>query len=130
MGLHGLHRLRPVTLAAREAGHRAAMHHPIAIAVIPVTELQQLIEQAVERAVQKTSSRTPPAAAVAAPVTASPERMDSKQAGAYLGLSPATLEVDRCRRRLRLPYLKVGKRVLYERAALDRWLAERRVDEP
>lgn len=106
------------------------MHQPIAIAVIPVTELQQLIEQAVERAVQKASTRTPPAAAVAAPATAFPERMDSKQAGVYLGLSRATLEVDRCRRRLRVPYLKVGKRVLYERAALDRWLAQRRVDEP
>lgn len=53
--------------------------------------------------------------------------MSVQLAGDYLGLSSKTLEVDRCSRRLRVPYLKVGRKVVYERTALDRWLAERRI---
>lgn len=53
--------------------------------------------------------------------------MSRDQAAEYLGLSAKTLSVEVCRRRLRIPYIKVGRKVVYERAALDRWLAERRV---
>lgn len=50
-----------------------------------------------------------------------PQRMNTEQAAHYLGLSPRTLE------KLRLTgggpsYLKPGRRVIYERLELDRWI--------
>jgi predicted site-specific integrase-resolvase len=42
-----------------------------------------------------------------------------------LGISVTTLSVWRCRRRYRLPYVKVGSRVMYEREAVEEFIRER-----
>jgi hypothetical protein len=39
--------------------------------------------------------------------------VNTKQASTFLGLAPETLEVWRCTRRQKLPYLKVGRSVRY-----------------
>jgi hypothetical protein len=107
------------------------MQPPISIAVVTFTadQLQALIEQAVERAMRTYAPIQPPAAPAPVPEarTAFPDRMSRDQAAEYLGLASKTLSVEVCRRRLRIPYVKVGRKVVYERASLDRWLAERRV---
>lgn len=46
------------------------------------------------------------------------ELLDTHAAARLLGLAPASLDLDRCRHRLRIPYLKIGRRVLYRRADL------------
>jgi len=42
-----------------------------------------------------------------------------------LRCSPATLSVDRARKRWRVPFLRVGRAIRYDRAAVLRWLADR-----
>lgn len=51
--------------------------------------------------------------------------LTTKEAAALLRCAPLTLEIDRCRRRWGVPFLKVGRSVRYDRAAVLRWLAER-----
>lgn len=103
------------------------MQPPITIAVVTFTadQLQALIEQAVERAMR--SHRPIQPVQPPEPRTAYPERMRRDQAAEYIGLTARSLGVEPVRKRLRIPYVKVGRNVIYERAALDRWLAERRV---
>lgn len=55
------------------------------------------------------------------------ELLSSADAAAYLGLSPDSLTVMRCRGSVTIPYYKVGRRVMYDRAELDAWLEDRRV---
>lgn len=57
--------------------------------------------------------------------TAVPVLLDTREAAALLRCSPKTLEVDRCRRRWRVPFLRVGSAIRYDRAAVLRWLADR-----
>ncbi len=103
------------------------MQNNISIVVIPTDQLQALIEQAVDRALKVHKPSQPVAAVAPITPTTFPERMSRAQAAEYLGLSPKTLCVEVCRRRLRVPYIKAGRKVVYERVALERWLAERRV---
>ena len=49
-------------------------------------------------------------------------------AAALLGLSPKTLEVERCRRRIRLSYVKMGRRVMYREADLLAFINACRVE--
>ena len=49
------------------------------------------------------------------------------EAAAYIGVTPGTLEVWRCRNRYRIPYLRIGRHIRYRRADLDKWLDSRRV---
>ena len=54
-----------------------------------------------------------------------PRYLGTKEAAAYLGLSAKTLE------KLRVtgegpPYAKAGRRVIYDRRDLDRWVAKRK----
>ena len=57
--------------------------------------------------------------ALTPPFGEAPHRLhDSPAAAVLVGLAPATLEVDRCRRRLGLSWLKVGRRVLYRESDL------------
>jgi len=56
------------------------------------------------------------------------ELLDTNAAARLLGLAPASLEVDRCRHRLRIPYLKLGRRVLYKRADLLAFIDRHRVE--
>jgi hypothetical protein len=54
-----------------------------------------------------------------------PVLLDTNETAALLRCSPATLEVDRCRRRWRVPFMRVGRSIRYDRAAVLRWLADR-----
>lgn len=58
-----------------------------------------------------------------------PELLDANQAAEYLGTTAGTLGVWRCTRRYALPYIKIGRRVKYRREDLDRFLAERTVNQ-
>lgn len=44
-------------------------------------------------------------------------------AARYLGLSPQTLAQWACNKKVLLPYLKIGRRVMYRRADLDAFIA-------
>jgi excisionase family DNA binding protein len=58
----------------------------------------------------------------------SDEIYDTSQAAAYLGVTPRTLEVWRCTKRHKIPYIKVGRLVKYRKSALDAFLAKQTVD--
>jgi excisionase family DNA binding protein len=55
------------------------------------------------------------------------ELLDTGPAAEYLGIRGHTLEVWRTSGRYGLPFVKVGRRVKYRRADLDRFLAARTV---
>ncbi|MCK6490394.1 MAG: helix-turn-helix domain-containing protein [Planctomycetes bacterium] len=62
--------------------------------------------------------------------TAPPVLLDTCETAALLRCSPKTLALDRVRRRWRVPFLKLGgRRVVYDRAAVLRWLADRNPSE-
>ena len=54
-----------------------------------------------------------------------PVLLDTRETAALLRCSPKTLEVDRCRRRWRVPFLCVRSAIRYDRTAVLRWLADR-----
>jgi len=49
------------------------------------------------------------------------------EAAAFLGVSPQTLAAWACNRRVNLPYVKLGRRVVYRRRDLDEFCATSRV---
>ena len=53
------------------------------------------------------------------------ELLDEKQAAEHLTVSPGTLSVWRSTGRYNLPFVKVGRKVRYQRADLDAWLDAR-----
>jgi hypothetical protein len=55
--------------------------------------------------------------------------LNTKEAAAFLGCAPQTLECDRVRRRWNVPFLRLGRKVIYDREALIRWLAEHQTKE-
>lgn len=58
--------------------------------------------------------------------TALPVLLDTSETAALLRCSPKTLALDRVRRRWCVPFLKLGgRRVVYDRSAVLRWLASR-----
>ncbi len=56
---------------------------------------------------------------------ASPVLLTTIEAAALLRCAPATLDLDRVRRRWRVPFLRVGRSIRYDRNAVLRWLADR-----
>ena len=48
------------------------------------------------------------------------------QAAEHIGVKPQTLSVWRCTGREKIPYTKVGRKVLYRIEDLDAWLESRR----
>lgn len=54
------------------------------------------------------------------------ETLSNKEAAALLGCTPKTLEVWRCTGRVRIPYHKVGRRVVYRRRDLEAFLEANR----
>ena len=56
---------------------------------------------------------------------APPVLLTTHEAAALLRCAPATLEIDRVRRRWKVPFLRVGRSIRYDRAAVLRWLADR-----
>ena len=75
----------------------------------------------------KKSSETPGVNAIQALVGHQKRWLPTPAAAAYVGLSPATLEVSRCTGRHNIPYHKIGGKVLYDVADLDAFLAGCRV---
>lgn len=52
-------------------------------------------------------------------------KLDTAEAAQYVGLATSTLITDRCTRRLGIPYLKLGRKVLYRQRDLDQWIESR-----
>lgn len=59
---------------------------------------------------------------------ASRDVFDTAQAAAFIGVAATSLEVDRCRRRWKIPHYKIGRLVTYRRADLEAFLARCRVE--
>ena len=53
--------------------------------------------------------------------------MTPAEAAAYLGVQEATLATWRSTRRYNLPYVKIGRKIFYTQAALDKFIASRTV---
>ncbi len=51
--------------------------------------------------------------------------LNAAQVAVMLGVTPQTLAVWRITGQYGLPFIKVGGRVRYSRAAIERWLAQR-----
>lgn len=59
------------------------------------------------------------------------DRLTTPEAAAYLGVKPNTLEIWRCHRKPHQPpYRKVGRKVIYDRQALDEYMARTTVGGP
>jgi hypothetical protein len=58
---------------------------------------------------------------------AKPELLNNSQAADYLGISPGTLTVWRCEKRYAVPFIKVGRKVLYDVNDLAAFLESRKV---
>ena len=58
-----------------------------------------------------------------------PVLLTTSEAAALLRCAPSSLEVDRCRRRWRVPFLRVGRAIRYDQTAVLRWLADRNPSE-
>jgi excisionase family DNA binding protein len=54
-----------------------------------------------------------------------PEYMSTQAAAVYMGLKPQTLSAWRCSGRYCLPFLKVGRKVLYKKIDVDNWMRSR-----
>ena len=50
--------------------------------------------------------------------------LTTHEAAAFLKCSPRTLASDRSRKFWKVPYIKLGKRVLYDEAELAKWMKE------
>ena len=57
-----------------------------------------------------------------------PEMMTTEQAAAYLSVDAGTLGVWRCTRRYAIPFVKVGRKVRYRKADLDKFIRSRTHD--
>ena len=55
-----------------------------------------------------------------------PRRIDARAAAPYLGVSVVSLR--KLVRRREIPHIRIGRRVIFDVADLDRYLAGRRVD--
>ena len=53
------------------------------------------------------------------------EYMSTQAAAVCMGLKPQTLSAWRCSGRYRLPFLKVGRKVLYKKIDVDIWMRSR-----
>lgn len=58
-----------------------------------------------------------------------PNLLTRRQVAALLGVKPNTLAVWACRKMFNLPYVKVGRSVRYSVEDLEKWLAERKVNQ-
>ena len=53
--------------------------------------------------------------------------LDTKEAASYANLSPGTLNNWRCTKQVIIPYLKLGRKVVYLQDDLDKFLASKRI---
>jgi len=59
-----------------------------------------------------------------APAAEVPVLMTESECAALLRCSPRTLQQDRHRQRWKVPFLKIGASVVYDRATVLKWLAD------
>ena len=52
------------------------------------------------------------------------QRLSSDQAAIYLGVAKSTLPVWRSTQKVQIPYAKIGRKVIYLKSTLDRFLAQ------
>lgn len=52
------------------------------------------------------------------------KHMTTVEAARYLNLSPGTLKKWRCTGEQDIPFLKIGRRVIYKKADVDAWLVK------
>jgi len=104
-----------------------------------LTQPKELHERIAGLYAQATRALDEQAAAKPPPVPASPmpaqpnaetrrtyrDRLSRKEAAEYLGVKPETLAAWAATGRHSLPFTRVGGRIIYSRAELDRWMAER-----
>jgi len=66
---------------------------------------------------------------MAAPTPTPPKDdiLGNTDAAKYIGVTPRTLEVWRCTKRYKIPFIKVGRLVKYRKSALDAFLESRTV---
>jgi predicted site-specific integrase-resolvase len=60
-------------------------------------------------------------------IVSKPQLLNNDEAAEFLGISPGTLVVWRCEKRYPVPYLKVGRKVLYDVDDLVAWLQSRKM---
>lgn len=60
------------------------------------------------------------------PTTTEPLAVGSEQAAESIGLQPPTLDKDRRNGHLGIPYVRAGRRVLYQLSDLKAWLEEQK----
>jgi hypothetical protein len=53
------------------------------------------------------------------------DHVDARNAASYLGVAEQTLAAWRCTGRYKLPFVKVGRKVMYSRSALTNWMRSR-----
>ena len=58
----------------------------------------------------------------------SKDRLDRKEAAAFLGAKPQTLAAWASSQRYRLPFIKIGRKVQYRISDLEKFLESRTVD--
>ena len=54
------------------------------------------------------------------------DRMTREEAARFLGLEVSTLEADVSRRKLAIPFYRIGRLVYYRRSELEAWVEARR----
>ena len=64
-----------------------------------------------------------------APDTSQSRLLTPRQTAEFLGLTEGTLATWRCVQRYRLPYIKVGRRVMYRRDDIEKFISSRCVDQ-
>ncbi len=57
------------------------------------------------------------------------ELLNTDQAAAHIGVTPGTMEVWRCTKRYKIPFIKVGRLVRYRKEALDTFLDQQTIDD-
>ncbi len=53
------------------------------------------------------------------------DMVSADEAATILNIRPQTLAIWRCTGRYSLPFIRVGRRIMYSRRALDKWTAGR-----
>jgi hypothetical protein len=58
------------------------------------------------------------------PSATQPLAVTDEIAAHLMGIKPSLLQKDRSKGHLKIPYIRIGRRVVYQVAALEKWLQE------
>lgn len=118
--MHSLPSPKPAMVVRSTVVQRAGVHPSTPGVVQRPGIAPQSAEKTKIRQAENTGSNLP---APSSPSGFPPNLMTTEECAEMLRCSPRTLEVDRCRRRWRVPYLHCGRKVVYDRSAVLQWLA-------